>query len=195
MANNENLNELVDSDVLKVDFENEVKRRKRDSFVPRALYSALCLIAGLIFIIARNSIFDLLGYIAGGMLLLTGAVTITAFFVSKGNKWIFSLIWGIVEALLGIFCLASPKIIADMAVYVFAALIFIGGIVLIYFATADKSFGIKGWKYILIFGIALAVLGLAMLLFVRQSQAVIAVIVGVSFIISAVLNIVSLFLK
>ncbi|MBR0413521.1 MAG: DUF308 domain-containing protein [Clostridia bacterium] len=192
---NENFNKVEDNEIVKVDFTEKSEKKKRDNLMARIAYICISFLAGIVFIVARNNIFDLLGYIGGGMLLILGVVTVIAFFASKGKAWLPSLIFGIVEAIIGIFFLCKPKIIADFAVYVFAIIIFISGVVMIYFAACDKRNGIKQWIAILIMGIVLSIAGVVMLLFVRQSQAVIAIIAGVSFIVSAVFNVVALALK
>ena len=194
MAENKN-NTAASEDIVRVDFTQPEKKMKKDSLIARIVYAGIALIVGIIFILARNGIFDMLGYIVGGILLIMGAVTITAFLTAKGNKWVGSLVWGILLVLIGIYCLFNPAWIANAAVYIFAVIIFISGIVMAYFAVRDKKAGFKQWLPSLIFGIALAVLGLVMLLFVRQTQAVVAVITGVSFILTAILNVVSLILK
>ena len=192
---NEQYGEVTDNEIITVDFTKEGEKRRKTNLIARLVYSAVSLLAGLIFIFARDSIFDLLGYIAGGMLLITGAGAIISFLASKSARRLGALIGGILQAVLGIFCLVKPKMVADLAVYVFALIIFISGVVMIYFAVGDKNIGFVKWKPILVFGIILALLGAAMLLFVRQSQAVIAVITGVSFVITAVFNLVALLLR
>ena len=196
MANKEDTyREMVDNQVVKVDFTEPPKKQKKEGFVTRIVYAVITLLVGVVFIIARDHIFDVLGYIVGGLLLIMGAVTITAFFTSKGNKWVGSLVWGILEAILGVFCLFTPHMIANFAVYIFAIIIFISGIVMSYFAVRDKKAGFGQWLPSLIFGIVLAVIGLVMLLFVNQTKAFVAVMVGIAFLITAVLNVITLFLK
>ena len=194
MEKNENYTEAAQKEVVKVDFTEPVERKKKESFITRIAYAAISLIVGIIFIAGRAGIFDVLGYIVGGILLIMGTVTITAFVTAKG-KWVGSLVWGVLQVLLAIFCLLNPAWIANAAVYIFAVIIFISGIVMIYFALRDKKDGFKKWLASLIFGIILAVLGLVMLLFVSQTKAFVAVMVGISFIITAVLNVVALILK
>ncbi len=195
MEKNENYTEAAQKEVVKVDFTEPAERKKKESFITRIAYAAISLIVGIIFIAGRAGIFDVLGYIVGGILLIMGTVTITAFVTAKGNKWVGSLVWGVLQVLLAIFCLLNPAWIANAAVYIFAVIIFISGIVMIYFALRDKKDGFKKWLASLIFGIILAVLGLVMLLFVSQTKAFVAVMVGISFIITAVLNVVALILK
>ncbi|MBE6818574.1 MAG: hypothetical protein E7517_05390 [Ruminococcaceae bacterium] len=195
MANEEKFNTVNDNEIVKVDFTEKSEKKKRDNLIARVAYICISFLAGIVFIAARNNIFDLLGYIAGGMLLILGVAVVIAFFASKGKGWLPSLIFGIVEAIIGIFFLCKPKVIADFAVYVFAIIIFVSGVVLIYFAACDKRSGIKQWIVVLVFGIVLSIAGVVMLLFVRQSQAVIAVMAGISFIVSAVFNVIALALK
>ena len=196
MENKENTyREMVDSETVKVDFTAPPKKQRKEGFVTRIVYAAIALLVGIVFIAARVHIFDVLGYILGAALVIMGIVTITAFLTSKGNKWVGSLIWGVLEAILGVFCMINPQTVSNFAVYIFAIIIFISGIVMIYFAVRDKKAGFGQWLPSLIFGIVLAVIGLVMLLFVNQTKAFGAVMVGISFILTAVLNVVALFLK
>ena len=195
MENQEKYNEVTDTEVVKVDFEQKSKERKKESFISRFVYSIIAFIAALIFIIGRNEIFGVLGYIVGAMALVLGVVTIIAFLMKKGRAHVISLIAGILEIMAGIFCMVRPFTITNLSIYVFAIIIFISGIVLAYFAIRDKKLGVTRWLPSLILGILLALLGLAMLFFVSQSRMVIAVIVGVALLVSSIFNLVSLALK
>ena len=195
MENSDSYREMIDNEVVKVDLTEPAKRRKKESFLPRVVYAIVAFVTGLVFIIARNDIFAVLGYVVGAIVMVMGIVTVTAFLVAKGNKWVGSLVWGILLILFGIFCLCTPKWIADAAVYISAIIFFVSGIVLIYFAVRDKKMGFEKWIPSLIAGIVLAVLGAAMLLFVRKAEAVVAVFTGIGFILTSILNIVTLILK
>lgn len=196
MENSESYKQMIDGDVVKVDLTEPPKdKRKKESFWPRIAYSVVSLLAGIVFIAARSNIYAMLGYIVGIVFLVVSAVTITAFVLEKRKKWVGSLIWGVLQAIIGIYCLFNPKWLADAAIYIFATIIFISGVVLIYYAIKDKANGFINWKPVLIFGIVLAVLGLVMLFFVNQTQAVLAVITGIVFIITSALNVVALALK
>ena len=196
MENSENYTQLVDDEVVKAEVSAPPKKKqKKENFWQRIAYSVVFLLAGIVFIAARNDIFSILGYVVGIVLIIISTVTITAFVLEKKKKWIGSLIWGVLQALMGIYCLFNPNWLADAAVYIVAAIIVVCGIVLIYFAVRDKVAGVKNWLTVLIFGIVLAVLGLAMLLFVGQTKAVVAVVTGIGFIITSVLNVVALILK
>ena len=162
----EQYNEYVDEEIVVVDPEEVEKKIRKELFGPRLIYAIVNLALGLIFIFARNSIFNILG-----------------------------LIWSVLEFFAGIFCLANPDVIADMAIYVFAILIFLSGMILIYFSVRDKNRGFSWWKAGFALGIILAILGILMIIFNHQSQAVISVIVGVSCIISAIFGLVSLMLR
>ncbi len=188
-------NEYVDEEIIVVDPKATSKRIRKELFGPRLIYATVNLALGLIFIIARNSIFNILGYVTGGALLLLGITGIILFFASKGSTTVFGLIWSVLEFFGGVFCLANPDVIADLAIYVFAILIFLSGMILIYFSVRDKNRGFSWWKAGFILGIVLAALGILMIVFNHQSQAVISVIVGVYFIISAAFGVVSLALR
>ena len=195
MSAKDDYREMIDGEVVKVDLTKAPERRKKESFLPRLAYIIISFLAGAVFIFARNNIFAVLGYVVGAIVLIMGVVTITAFIVEKGNKWVGSLIWGILQILLGIFCLCKPKWIADVSVYICAVIFFISGIVMVYFAIKDKGIGFRNWIPELVAGIVLALLGVVMLLFVRKTEAVVAVITGVGFIVTAVINVVALILK
>ena len=191
----EQFNEYVDEEIVVVDPEATRKIIRKELFGPRLIYGIVNLALGLIFIIARNSIFNILGYVTGGALLLLGVTGIILFFSSKGSTTVFGLIWSTFEFFAGIFCLANPEVIASIAIYVFALMIFLSGMIIIYFSLRDKSRGFSWWKAGFALGVILAVLGILMLIFNHQSQAVISVIVGVSFILSAIFGFVSLMLR
>lgn len=191
----EKFNEYVDEEIVVVDPEAVHKKIRKELFGPRLIYAIVNLALGLIFIIARNSIFNILGYVMGGALLLLGATGVILFFASKGSTTVFGLVWSVFEFFAGIFCLANPGVIADLAIYVFAILIFLSGMILIYFSVRDKNRGVSWWKAGLVLGIILAILGVLMIVFNHQSQAVISIIVGISFLISAVFGAVSLALR
>lgn len=195
MADEEKYNEYVDEEIVVVDPEAVHKKIRKELFGPRLIYALVNLALGLIFIFARNSIFNILGYVTGAALLLLGITGIILFFASKGSTTVFGLIWSILEFFAGVFCLANPDVIANLAIYVFAVLIFLSGMILIYFSVRDKGRGFSWWKAGFILGIVLAILGILMIVFNHQSQAVISVIVGVSFLISAVFGAVSLALR
>ena len=191
----EQYNEYVDEEIVVVDPEEVEKKIRKELFGPRLIYAIVNLALGLIFIFARNSIFNILGYVTGASLLLLGVTGVILFFASKGSTTVFGLIWSVLEFFAGIFCLANPDVIADMAIYVFAILIFLSGMILIYFSVRDKNRGFSWWKAGFALGIILAILGILMIIFNHQSQAVISVIVGVSCIISAIFGLVSLMLR
>lgn len=191
----EQYNEYEDKQIVVVDPEAEHKRVRKELFGPRLIYAIVNMALGLIFIFARNSIFNILGYVTGASLLLLGITGIILFFASKGSTTVFGMVWSVLEFFAGVFCLANPGVIANLAIYVFALMIFLSGMILIYFSIRDKGRGFSWWKAGFALGIILAVLGVLMIIFNHQSQAVISVIVGVSFIISAVFGLVSLALR
>lgn len=195
MENQENFNEVEEKEIVKVDFQQPPKKEKKENFLSRLVYTILAFVMAIAFIVGRNEIFGVLGYIVGVLAIVMGAVTIIAFLMSKGKASLISLIWGILEIMAGIYCVVRPFAIANLAIYVFAIIIFISGIVLVYFALRDKQAGFKKWIPILIFGIVMAILGLAMLFFVSQSRAVVAVMVGISLFLSSVFNMIALILQ
>lgn len=169
----------------------EIEPVKKRSLAPRIIFGIVSILLGVAFILLRNVALSVIGYVVGGMSLAAGVVTIIAFLASHKNKLIISLISGIIEALFGILFLIKPNILADIAIYLFAAVVFISGMVMLYTATQDKKFGIINWKVTLVFGIVLALLGALMLLFIKQDRVFIAVLIGIELIVDGVLDVIA----
>ncbi len=169
-----------------------VTRRKK---WPVLLYSAICALVGLAFIIFNKTALNVFGIILGGLLLILGISVVVAFLSCKGAKSTFSLALGIIVILAGIIVLVKNNAVVNFAGYIFATYVLVHGCIMLYFAYEDKQANVVNWKITLFFGIALVIAAVLMFLFIDKFKAATAVVVGIMLIINAGLDIVSAFIK
>ncbi len=169
-----------------------INRRKK---WPVLLYSVICALVGLAFIIFNKTALNIFGIILGGLILILGISVVVVFLSREGAKSTFSLAAGIVLILAGIIVLLKNNAVVNFAGYIFAAYVLVHGCIMIYLAYEDKKANVVNWKVTLSFGIALAVAAVLMFLFLDKLKAATAVVVGIMLIINAVLDIVSVFIK
>jgi uncharacterized membrane protein HdeD (DUF308 family) len=152
------------------------------------LESLATIILGILLIAWQDAVVQVIGYVAGTILIIKGAYQIINYFVVKGQNNIFNndLLGGVTSLLIGIafFCLGEEII------NVFRIII---GIWMIYEAlvrinTSIKlhAVGIKAWSYVLILALMMLILGI----FVTFYQGAVVALVGWTMVLTGAIGIV-----
>ena len=173
--------------IIKQGVDNVSNLLKRNAW--SAIFESLAtIILGVFLIVWLDAVVQVIGYVAGTILIIKGAYQIINYFVAKGQNSIFNndLLSGVISLLIGIafFC------IGEEIVNVFRIII---GIWMIYEAlvrmnTSIKlhAVGIKAWSYVLILALMMLILGI----FVTFYQGAVIALIGWMMILTGVIGIV-----
>lgn len=150
--------------------------------------SLATIILGIFLIAWQDAVVQIIGYVAGTILIIKGAYQIINYFVVKGQNNIFNnnLLGGVISLLIGIAFLFIGEQIID----VFRIIM---GIWMIYEALARMNtsiklhaVGIKAWSYVLILALMMLILGV----FVTFYQGAVVTLIGWMMILTGVIGIV-----
>lgn len=140
---------------------------------------------------SRRFIFVLLGL----CLLLYGVFHIIRFFKDKtsSNFFEFNLVSGLSSSLLGVFLFLRPDFPDAFIPFAFGITIMVNGFIKLQYALSMKRYNASNWKYLLIFALILAVIGLMLIIFPITLTNLATIFIGVAFLFAGISDIVSYF--
>lgn len=123
------------------------------------LSSILCIALGIIFIIMRGGVIDLLGSVLAVAMIVIGAVYLGSFFLNFLTNG-FSVFLGIMILAVGIWFLLQPAVIVSLIPIVIGVLLLFHGIRAVKEILEARKFGFGAWGAGLILAIVSIVCGL-----------------------------------
>lgn len=123
------------------------------------LSSILCIALGIIFIVMRGGVIDLLGSVLAIAMIVIGAVYLGSFFLNFLTNG-FSVLLGILILAVGIWFLLQPAVIVSLIPIVIGVLLFFHGIRAIKEIAEARKFGYSAWGAGLVLAIISIVCGL-----------------------------------
>lgn len=148
------------------------------------LIALLCVALGVAVILWPDQAMNVLGYGFGGVLVLSGILSVASYLGGERNGFLskLQLISGIIIAVVGVWILLAPKTVAKLTVIVM-------GIVLLYHGVMDVKYGFdikncngKHWALAVIFGLATCGVGVLILVNPFESAQVLLMVVGAGFV-------------
>lgn len=124
--------------------------------------SLALMVLGILFIVFRDTMVQILAYIVGAFFIVKGGFQIITYFIYKGQNDFFNneLLSGVVSVLIGITALLIGEDIAHIFRIVVGIIIIYESLVRINTASKLASAKIPTWKYILILALIMLVIGI-----------------------------------
>ncbi len=135
-------------------------------------YKWMYILKGIVFIVVavlifKNPVLSLLSLVAviGMMIIFTGGLFVIGGITSRKftKKWKWILLFGVLDIVLGILLLTSPRLSALLLVVFIGSWAVFTGVLESAFSFQIKKIGIKSWWQVLIVGILSIVMGLMIL--------------------------------
>lgn len=154
------------------------------------IVSALQLALGVILIAAPELSANVLCYLLGACLLVTGITRIIGYLSRDLYRlaFQFDLAFGILTAAIGLLLLLRPKAVINLVLLVCGILILTDGLFKIQIALDARGFGIRRWWLILIAAVAAGGFGLLLILKPDAGMATAMVLLGVALVLDALLT-------
>ena len=121
--------------------------------------SILCIILGIVFIVWKSSVVDVLGTVLSVGLLVIGLIYLCGFFTHIMDS-VVSIIVGIVFAAIGIWFLIDPSRILSLIPIIIGVVLLFHGIRGVMEAVSAKKFGYERWAVSLVLAIICLVCGI-----------------------------------
>ncbi|MBR2803054.1 DUF308 domain-containing protein [Candidatus Saccharibacteria bacterium] len=120
------------------------------------------LILGILFIVWPDTMMKVVSYVVGSILIIKGILDIISYFMDKRQYDFFDngLLLGVISILIGAAALFIGEDIANVFRIVVGIFIIYESLVRINTAIKLSSIGIESWKYIMLIGVAVLVLGI-----------------------------------
>lgn len=132
-----------------------LKRIKADYL----LSSVMCIVLGVIFIIWKGGVIDLLGSILAIGMIVIGVVYLTSFFLNFVTNGL-SVVMGIMVLAVGIWFLIQPSVIVSLIPIVIGVVLLFHGIRAVIETMNIKRFGYEGWGVSLVLAVISIICGL-----------------------------------
>lgn len=157
--------------------------------------SVLYILSGLLLCIWPTQIRHMLFIMLGVSLLLFGAVHILRFFQDKNASafFQFDLVTGLIAVILGLFLFFRPNFPDAFIPFALGISILINGFIKLQYAIIMKKNAAPNWKWLLIFAVILSIIGLLLILFPVPLTNLLTILVGVTFILAGISDVVSYF--
>lgn len=149
---------------------------RRNSIIALAGFVAL----GVLLLIFPNIVSLISGYIVGGLAVGFGATKIINYFSKNKEKMVgvFSLVVGIIFAVLGIYVISNPDIVTNFLVSIFGTVILIYGITKLKNAIDMKKSGMTRWAGVLANAVIALLIGLLFVVNPKISHTIMMRILG-----------------
>lgn len=132
-----------------------LKRMKADYM----LSSVLCIILGIVIVIYRAGVINLIGQILAVIMIVIGAVYLLGFLMGlSGNG--FSVVAGILILAAGIWVMSQPAIVMSLVPVIIGVLLLFHGIRAVMETVSAKKFGYEAWGINLLLAIICTLCGL-----------------------------------
>ncbi|MBQ3353317.1 DUF308 domain-containing protein [Candidatus Saccharibacteria bacterium] len=126
-----------------------------------AIESLAIVILGVLFIAWPDTMVKVVSYVVGAIFIIKGAFQVISYFVEKGQNDFFNnnLLMGVISILIGVAALVIGEDIANIFRIIVGIWLIYESLVRINTAIKLSSAGIPIWKYVLLIGIIILVLG------------------------------------
>lgn len=160
-------------------------RKVRADFL---LSSILCIALGIVFIIWKGAVVDVLGTALSVIILIVGLIYLCGFFTHITENFM-SVLVGILFAAIGIWLLIDPtKMLSLIPILIGVGLLFQGGRGIAE-SMESKKFGYQRWMVNFVLSVINVVFGIICILFARDIIEAAAVLVGILLIYNGLSNI------
>ncbi len=158
------------------------------------LESLVLLVVGILFLLFPESSGVIVCYAVGAILCLCGLVRVVVYF--RSDRLIafgsFGLVQGAALLLAGSFVLARPEVLAGVLTSVFGLLLIVDGVLKAQHAISLSRIRARGWWAVLLLAIAMAALGVVVLLDPFASALTLVAFAGVSLIAGSISDLLTL---
>ena len=150
--------------------------------------SLIFVILGILLIINPEGILKTIAYILGGIFIVVGGYKIFNYFTSKGKYDFFNydLIYGLMAVIIGIVTIAYSSTISTILRVIVGVWIIYSSFMRIGLSVKLKAQGFDVWIYSLVLALVMLALGI----FITLNQGAITITIGIMMIISSVIDIV-----
>lgn len=150
--------------------------------------SLATIILGIFLIAWQDAVVQVIGYVAGTILIIKGAYQIINYFVVKGQNNIFNnnLLGGVISLLIGVAFLFIGEQIIDVFRIIMGIWMIYEALVRMNTSIKLHAVGIKAWSYVLILALMMLVLGV----FVTFYQGAVVTLIGWMMILTGAIGIV-----
>lgn len=150
--------------------------------------SILCIVLGIVFIVWKSSVVDVLGTVLSVGLLVIGLIYLCGFFTHIMDN-VVSIIVGIVFAAIGIWFLIDPSRILSLIPIIIGIGLLFQGIRGIAESMTAKKYGYKNWGVNFVLSVVNVVCGILCVIFASTIIEAAAIAVGIILIYNGVSNI------
>ncbi len=150
--------------------------------------SLATIILGIFLIAWQNAVVQVIGYVAGTILIIKGAYQIINYFVVKGQNNIFNnnLLGGVISLLIGVAFMFIGEEIFDVFRIIMGIWMIYEALVRMNTSIKLHAVGVKAWSYVLILALMMLILGV----FVTFYQGAVVTLIGWMMILTGVIGIV-----
>lgn len=165
------------------EIKKNLKKFKWDSIIT----SVLTIILGILAVVMPSNLGDVLCYIFGAMLLIIGLTLIIKYFAVDRLLSGYSLFFGMILVIVGIFCFASTISVQNILTILFGLFIVIDSINSLTDSVICARMQVKGWILMFILSLITAIFGIVVMF---GSFDTIMIIAGCALIIEGIRNLV-----
>ena len=169
----------------------QISRYKKSFLITAVLY----ILFGLLLCVWPQQIREFIYVLFGAFLLIFGVFRILRFFKDQGgvNFFQFDLVMGLTALVFGLFLFFRPQFPDSFLPFALGIGIMLNGFVKLQYAFSMKKHHSPNWKWLFISSIVFILLGLMLVLFPIQLNNLLTILIGVTFILAGISDIVSYF--
>lgn len=174
----------------------EIEKGFSKIFITSILSSVIFIALGVFLFSKPETTISTISYILGIIIILLGSFAFGKYFQTRqdGNKFSFSLIYGVLSMVIGLILILNPTALATLIPFVIGFWMIINSTVKIQYSLNLKQYESKAWIPTFIIGLLNLICGLVMIFNPFEGAVLITKMIGLFIIIYSILDITEAFL-
>lgn len=156
------------------------------------LISILFILLGICLFLFPETIISMISYILGGIILVSGVISIIRYFTRKERitMFAFDLIYGVFSIIFGVIMITNPTALATVIPFVLGIWVIINSIVKMRYSFRLKDYNQSAWLSTFVISIVMLLWGFILLFNPFEGALVITQVIGLFIIVYAMLDLV-----